>query len=62
MSTPDSPEADDPRTYDGPDSDIAAGNITDADFTTNAPEGKSPEDEADADADVDADADADGGA
>lgn len=49
MSTPDSPETDDPRTYDGPDSDIAAGNITDADFTTDAPEGASPEDEADAD-------------
>lgn len=55
MSTPDSPETDDPRTYDGPDSDIAAGNITDADFTTEAPEGTSPEEETDADADADAD-------
>jgi len=49
MSTPDSPETDDPRTYDGPDSDIAAGNITDADFITDAPEGTSAEEETDAD-------------
>lgn len=52
MSTPDSSETDDPRTYHGPDSDIAAGNITDADFTTDAPGGTASNEEADADGDA----------
>ncbi|MFJ4252337.1 hypothetical protein [Microbacterium sp. NPDC090003] len=49
MSTPDSSETNDPHTYDGPDSDIAAGNITDADFLTDSAGITASDEETDAD-------------
>ncbi|MFK0400853.1 hypothetical protein ACIQTT_00835 [Microbacterium sp. NPDC090225] len=38
MSTPDSSAPNDSRSYDGPDADIAAGDITDADFAPAVPD------------------------
>lgn len=55
MSTPDSSHTDDRRTYDGPDSDIAAGNITDADFAADASAASPSGDATDADEETDAD-------